>query len=263
VKLFSKQYSKEPSKQSSKKAEPLIILHGLFGHQGNWALHAKQLANHYDVYAFDARNHGRSDWCDTMSYGDMAEDVIQTMNALGLDKAHFLAHSMGGKTAMQLAFLEGRRINKLIIVDIAPVDYHAGPYAVLEGLQAVDLDSLGSRAEADEALSQYIEEKVLRDFLLTNLQRKGAEGYAWRFNLEALVQEYAAIKGGLSPQGVYDDEVLFIKGANSDYIQSEHKADIQKLFPSAKIKIIENAGHWVHSEKPEAFIKVVEDYLSY
>ena len=254
MQLFYKQYSCA--------GEPLIILHGLFGNQGNWAMHAKKLSEQFSIYGFDARNHGRSGWAETMSYQEMAEDLIETMDALGLSSAHFIAHSMGGKTAMQLAMLAPDRIKKMILVDIAPVEYPAGPYAVLEGLESLDLSTLTSRSQADLLLQKYVEEKGVRDFLLTNLQKDKQGAYSWRLNLSALVNCYSEIKAGLSPEGVYPQEVLFIKGADSDYILAEHREAILRQFPATKIKIIENAGHWVHSEKPSAFIKIVEGYLS-
>lgn len=258
MQLFYKQYGEQ--------GEPLIILHGLFGSQSNWAIHAKRLAQQYCVYAFDARNHGRSQWCSTMSYPEMASDIMQTMDALGVPQAHFIGHSMGGKTLMNLALLAPDRINKLMVVDIAPVEYPAGPYPVLDGLQAIDLDTLESRSQADAVLSEYVEEKGVRDFLLTNLQRASDKKYQWRFNLSALVEHYPQIKGGLSsgPEGSfkYAKEAFFIKGGNSEYILPEYKNDTLKLFPNSKMKVIHGAGHWVHSEKPSAFIKVIESYLS-
>lgn len=246
-------------KQYSTDGEPLIILHGLFGNQGNWAVHAKQLANHYAVVAFDARNHGSSPWADSMSYDEMAEDVIDTMDELGIGRAHFLAHSMGGKTAMQVALSHPDRVNKLIVVDIAPVAYSAESNAALDGLQALDLETIASRKEADQGLAQYIDDEGVRSFLLTNLRRGKDKSFCWRFNLAALVSNIEAIKGGVS--GVYDGEVLFIKGANSDYIIEDYRQQTFEHFPQAKIKIIANAGHWVHSEKPAALLKIVEKYL--
>ena len=56
----------------------------------------------------------------------------------------------------------------------------------------------------------------------------------------------------------YPDKVLFLGGENSTYIKAE---SVYSLFPKAEIKTIENAGHWLHAEQPEAFCEAVKDFL--
>src|SRR5439155_7029070 len=102
---------------------PLAILDGLFGSGRNWASIAQRLAAHHRVVALDLRNHGASPWSDTMAYAAMAEDVRATMQALGHRRFALLGHSMGGKAAMMLALAHGEAVERLIIVDVAPVPY--------------------------------------------------------------------------------------------------------------------------------------------
>jgi pimeloyl-ACP methyl ester carboxylesterase len=60
----------------------------------------------------------------------------------------------------------------------------------------------------------------------------------------------------------YVGDVLFIGGANSDYIQpNSHWPVILRLFPNAELKMIEGAGHNVHYEKPKEFIDVLKPFL--
>ena len=104
--------------KSSRKGEPLIILHGLFGMLDNWQTIANRLDNRYLVYLVDLRNHGRSPHMESMTYPEMAEDIVQLMDAEGIPAANILGHSMGGKVAMQLAFDHPLRVQKLIVADI-------------------------------------------------------------------------------------------------------------------------------------------------
>ena len=53
----------------------------------------------------------------------MADDVLETMRAHGLEQAALVGHSMGGKTAMQAALLAPERVTRLLVADIAPVAY--------------------------------------------------------------------------------------------------------------------------------------------
>jgi esterase len=250
--LYHRQYSGE--------GPPLIILHGLFGQRGNWATQAKELSDSFAVYGLDARNHGQSPHTDTMSYPEMAEDVRQTLDSLWIEKALFIGHSMGGKTAMQFALNWPERVSKLLLVDIAPVSYMSGPDRVLSALLYLNLEAIGSRQQADEQLQKDIPEKGIRDFLLSNLRRDG-DGFKWRMNLQAINASYADLRGGLSIQSPYIGETLFVKGENSDYLMPAYREQTLSIFPNAKIKMIPDCGHWVHSEKPAQFLKMARNFL--
>ncbi len=239
----------------------LLVLHGLYGQQGNWATHARALAEDFTVYALDARNHGQSPHAASMTLPEMAQDVSDTMDALGLPQAHLLGHSMGGKIAMLLALQQPARVQSLLVVDIAPVAYARGDVQVLQGLQALDPAALASRAEADAQLAAYVHTPAVRDFLLTNLVKEGTDGFRWRFNLPVLARSFGDIIGWPQVDAVYDGPVLFIKGANSDYILAEHQAATLRQFPRARLKTVQGAGHWVHSEKAETFRKLARDFL--
>ena len=241
------------------QGEPLIILHGLFGTLENWGSQIKVLAEHYQVYAVDLRNHGRSPHSDEMSYATMAEDIAELMDNHGLQSAHILGHSMGGKAAMQLALTQPERIRQLIIVDIAPVQYSHDHDTVIQGLKSVRLDTVTSRREAEQQLAEQVTDTGLRQFLLKNLYR-GENGFAWRMNLAVIESRYDNISA--PPEGnAYHGNTLFIKGGQSEYITLEHKDALLKYFPAASYKIIQNAGHWPHAEKPAAFSKLVMNFL--
>jgi esterase len=254
MKLYVKQYSQSGA--------PLVILHGLYGNQGNWSTHARQLAAHYAVYAFDARNHGQSPHADSMRLVEMAADVAETMDSLGMSNAHVLGHSMGGKTAMLLALDAPERVRSLVVVDIAPVAYQKGTDLVLNALLSVDLAQLESRDEADAQLAEHITTKTVRDFLLTNLQRSRDGVFRWRINLPAISAYFEELTGWPEAQRVYEGPALFIRGEQSDYVLPEYYAAMSRQFPRGTLKTVANAGHWVHSEKPEAVQRLVGNFLA-
>src|SRR5690606_15483716 len=168
-------------KQYSDQGEPLLILHGLFGSLQNWTWHCRKLAENFAVYALDMRNHGASPHDDVMNYQVMADDVLEFMDDHQLQKAHLLGHSMGGKTAMQLALKAPDRVDGLVIADIAPVQYggERGEHdEIFEGLCALALNTLASRSEADSQLAKWVPDDVVRQFLLSNLVRKPEGGFA-------------------------------------------------------------------------------------
>jgi esterase len=250
------------SKQYSDSGPPLVILHGLYGNQGNWSTHARHLAQHNAVYALDARNHGQSPWADSMQLDEMAGDVAETMDSLGLASAHLLGHSMGGKTAMLLALRQPQRVRSLVVVDIAPVAYARGSDPVLVALAALDLASLSSRADADAKLAERIASKPVRDFLLANLQRSAEGAFQWRINLPVIQQYFDEVTGWPEDHKVYEGRTLFIRGEQSDYILPQYHDAMRRLFPRGTLKTVANAGHWVHSEKPEAVQRLVGNFLA-
>jgi len=75
----------------------------------------------------DLRNHGESDHHDSMTYREMAEDVIRYADNANIDRFTILGHSMGGKTAMTLASLYPNRIDGIVIVDAPPKNSQRDP----------------------------------------------------------------------------------------------------------------------------------------
>ncbi|MDX1593713.1 MAG: alpha/beta fold hydrolase [Gammaproteobacteria bacterium] len=242
---------------------PLIILHGLFGSAANWGRIARDLATDHRVIVADLRNHGASPHADDAGYPAMAEDIAELVGCVSPDEPPtLLGHSMGGKTAMRFALEHPGRVARLIVVDIAPRAYRGHQDGVFDALCALDLDGLGSRAEADARLADRLPDPGLRAFLLANLQQ--ADGrLRWRVNLPVLAARLADIEGFPVPDGArYDGPVQFIAGRDSDYLKSGDEETIRELFPRAGITWIEGAGHWVHAAQPAAFLEAVRDFLA-
>ncbi|KZY90938.1 hypothetical protein A3744_21140, partial [Oleiphilus sp. HI0073] len=214
----------------------------------------KGLSEQFRVHLLDLRNHGQSPHSSLLDYDVMAKDVIDYLDDQNIKQAALIGHSMGGKTAMQVALMYPERVEALIVADIAPVQYSPGHEQILRGLAELAESPVGSRQAADEALSKWIEDWGVRQFLIKSLRRAddGDSGLVWRFNFEAIKANYTNILA--APHGGrYEKNVLFISGARSDYILPEHKAKTQKLFPKAQLKIIPETSHWLHAEKPEVF----------
>jgi len=242
---------------------PVAILHGLFGSGRNWRSIAQHLAARHRVLAFDLRNHGASPSADGMSYREMVEDLRASLHARGIDRAALLGHSMGGKVAMLAALLHPGEVDRLLVVDVAPV---ANPPVLLgyaRAMRAVDLAGVRRRAEVDAQLARAVPDPTERAFLLQNLVIDDGAAH-WRLNLDAIEREFPQIVGfpDISAGTAYAGPVLFVAGAASRYIQPGDETVIAHLFPRAHIVRIEEAGHWVHAEQPRAFLEVVAPFLS-
>ncbi len=251
-------------RQYAETGKPLLVLHGLFGSLGNWGWHSKQLAERFAVVALDLRNHGDSPHSDRLDYPAMAEDVRQLIAELGLDSCSIIGHSMGGKVAMQLALSHPDLVERLVVVDIAPVTYPENADShmnVLAAMDAVRLDEVKSRTEAEKTLKEFIDEDGVRKFVLTNLVRNDEGGFEWRLNKKAIRENYPALRAAPVRQKSFTRPVLFVKGSLSNYILPEHEAAIGEMFPKATVKVIMEAGHWLHAEQPKALQKLLIDFL--
>jgi esterase len=247
--------------ESYGEGPPLIILHGLFGSLDNWRTISRKFGRYYQVFTLDLRNHGRSPHSDDFNYPLMAEDLRGFMDEHSLRSVCLLGHSMGGKAAMQFAVTYPDRVEKLVVVDIAPKDYQPRHDDILHALVSLDLGAFARRTEIDGALKTAIPDNAVRQFLLTNLVRNEADVFIWRMNLGAIAQHYSKIIRGLNSDRSFDKPVLFLKGENSDYIQHEDYALIAWFFPLAHLVTVSGAGHWVQAEAPAKFLSVVLDFL--
>ena len=250
------------------EGSPLILLHGLFGSLDNLGGIARRLEDQWQIHALDERNHGSSPHTETMDYPAMAKDVIAYMDSQGIEKASLLGHSMGGKVAMQVALQAPERVDKLIVADIAPVSYKPRHDAILEGLTGIDLTGVRSRQDADKLMAGFVGEPGVRQFLLKNLERipreqqeEGAATFRWRLNLPVIDACYENLARAPEGEGPFPGPVLFLKGADSAYIQEKHRDDIQRLFPQAQLRIIQDTGHWLHAEKADTFAALCRRFL--
>jgi pimeloyl-ACP methyl ester carboxylesterase len=240
-------------------APPLIILHGFFASSRNWRQIAEQLSAKFHVYVLDIRNHGSSDHDPVMDYPAMAEDVRHFMSCRGLVKVSLLGHSMGGKVAMWLALNYPAMIDKLLVVDIAPVSYQHSFDDLIQALKALPLAQISNRKQAEIRLAESIPELSYRQFLLQNLILKDGE-YCWRIDLDIFYRTADNIIGFPDARHLlpYPGDALFIAGEESNYIKP---GAMSALFPLAVIETIADAGHWLHVQQPAAFLAVVEEFL--
>jgi esterase len=239
----------------------VILIHGLFGSLENLNVIAKPLSEYFNVINVDLRNHGLSPHYDEMNYPAMAQDIIDLMLHLNIENAHMIGHSMGGKVAMELALTHPGRVNKLVVLDIAPVAYTARHTKILQALRAVDNESIEDRKQADSIMSPYIEELGVRQFLLKSLSKDNNGQYAWRFNLKIIDEKYSTITANINENNSCLCDTLFIKGNDSDYILPDHRNTITARFKNTKAKVIHGAGHWLHAENPGLFHELAMSFF--
>lgn len=242
------------------EGETLVLLHGLLGSLSNLNSVAQGLKQDYRVIQIDLRNHGQSFWSSEMNYAAMAQDVIVLLQQLTVTQFSLIGHSMGGKTAMTITHLIPEQIKKLVVLDIAPVayDFHQnGHDRTFEALHAVIEQKAQNRQEVSQILMSMLDNAPLTAFLLKSFDNERKD---WKFNLNALSNHITDISGW-TVQPPWQGPTLFVKGENSHYIIPQYKDAILSQFPQAKVNIIANAGHNVHTEKPDSVLRAIHRIL--
>ncbi|PHM63503.1 esterase [Xenorhabdus ishibashii] len=234
----------------------IVLIHGLFGDLNNLGVLGRDLQQHYSVIQVDVRNHGLSPRMENMDYRDMAQDVLTLLDELNVPKATIIGHSMGGKIAMTMTAIAPKRIEKIVVIDMAPVVYpvrrHDSIFAALNKVTAADIQT---RQAAADIMRQDIREEGVIQFLLKSF-RQGE----WKFNLPVLQKEYEKIIGWETIPA-WHEPALFIRGGNSNYVTEEYREDIINQFPQATAWVVAGCGHWVHAEKPEAVLRAIHRFL--
>lgn len=250
------------SKIYGDNAKQLLIFHGLFGQGDNFATLAKQFSEFYTVHTIDLRNHGRSFHSDKIDFELMNEDILHYLNHYQIQECYLLGHSLGGRSVIEFSYQFPERVEKLVVVDMAPKAYPPHHQGIIKALNSVDFDTVAKRSDVEEILKQYIPDMGTRQFLLKNVYVKEDGRYGFRFNLKALTDSYLELVGENLGNGVFAKPTLFLRGENSNYIMDEDFDLIYRHFPKAVIQTVPNAGHWVHAESPNVFFDNVVEFLN-
>ncbi len=255
MKLACRKYGEGP---------PLIILHGLYGSSDNWVTIAKALSESFTVYLPDLRNHGQSPHDSIHDYDSMRDDLFELVSELKLRKFFLAGHSMGGKCAVSFALKWPDKLLGLLVADISPFrnnnslrQEYENHKAILEAMISLDLRKISTRREAENIVAEKISSADLRGFILKNLQRKTDGSYAWKLNVAALNNNIDKIIEAIpfaDNDPVKGFPVIFLKGADSDYLPDEDFSAILRVFPAAELIVVPHAGHWIHSDNPEDVI---------
>src|SRR5262249_28655088 len=134
---------------------------------------------------------------------------------------------------------------------------------LLVALRDLYLEAFKSFGQIDAALASSIRDTGVRQFLLKNLGRDTNKSFHWKIDLDAIIKNYDELTKSIIVKHGFDKPTCFIRGGRSNYMQDTDLSVILKIFPQVRIIVIARAGHWVHVDAPEEFLKIVTDFLKY
>ena len=249
---------------------PLVLLHGITGHARTWDHLAASLGPAWRVLALDQRGHGDSEPASDRDYGvgAMAEDVAAFVDALHLDRFTLLGLSMGGRVSMAYAAAHPARLERLVIVDIAP-DIHPPGMARIRTMMANAPEAIESEEWAVEVAAVANPRADLGELRhrIKHAIRRGPDGVlTWKYDRE--LREMMRRGGRREPLDLWaclpriTCPTLLIRGAESDVYSPELAQRMLAALPDGRVVEVPDAGHTVPGDRPEQFADVVQRFLA-
>ncbi|MBI4496549.1 MAG: alpha/beta hydrolase [Chloroflexi bacterium] len=238
-------------------AEALVCLPGLGGHGHIWDSFAGAIRTVYRVYALDQRGQGDSEWPAAPDYltAHWVSDLKGLLDALGVDRAVLVGHSMGAHNAMAFAARYPDRVKQLVLVDMGPA---RNPPAnrVPPPADFADLDEAVAYAQQTSPQTP-LEQQVLRLTWATKVLPNGRLGFkadprvsdAWQ--ADNLWDELPRITA----------PTLILRAALSQTLPEEVGQKMAQTIPQARFEVVEGAGHSIHADRPAAFAALVLQFL--
>jgi pimeloyl-ACP methyl ester carboxylesterase len=249
---------------------PAGLLHGITGHARTWDTLATALAADWRVLALDQRGHGDSAAAPDGDYGvgAMADDLGAFADALGLATFTLVGLSMGGRVAMGFAGAHPRRVERLVIVDIAP-DIHPPGMTRIRAQIANAPEAIESEEWAVEtamAANPRADVGELRHRIKHALRREPDGTLTWKYARD--VREMMRRGGRREPLDLWERlthitcPTLLVRGAESDVLSPELAQRMIAALLDGRLVEVPGAGHTVPGDRPAEFVEVVRRFLS-
>ena len=248
-------------------APPLVLLHGFTSHSRSWDHFAESVAGDFRVLALDQRGHGESEWTEDYASARRVEDLDAFVAALGLAKFNLLGLSMGGICAYEYAVKNPETLERLVIVDIAPILEQAGIDRIMTGVRERDVFDDPEEAVAQaRAANPRPPDWALRHRVLNNLMQTADGKWTYRYDV--------ALRRDRPPQPPTDAEAMFaalaritcptllVRGAESDLLGRATAERMAAAIPDCTLVEVSDAGHSVPLDNPEGFRDAVRAWLA-
>ena len=248
----------------------ILFLHGLMGQGRMWRNFAlnDSISKERDVFLVDLRNHGESDHHASMTYEEMARDVARFAESRGLESYTLIGHNLGAKTAMVTATLFPDQVNGVICLDTAPATTESDKKEMtvnsLKQIKALPVVGK-TRKEAMTIITNEFKDAGIANFIANNLVYSEADDHQtveWSINIDAIMANIDNIVGYPKVQKQehrYPGLAYFLNGSLSVKYADEVYTN---EFPQARVAEVEGAGHYIHIDKGQTVLSLIEECLS-
>lgn len=257
---------------------PIVLVHGGRDHARNWDMVAAGLRDQFHVYAPDLRGHGDSAWAIGSQYGmpDYLLDLHQLLRHLEARPAILIGHSLGGAIVLQYAGIYPDRVSRVVAIEgLGPppsmtvekpveerLDEWIRTMELLATRQPRRYETLAKAEARMREANERLSPEMARHLTVHGMVRLEDGTYAWKFdNYVRAWGPHAYDRTGV--QRLWSRitcPVLLIRGGES-WAENPVADGRASHFRNARYLEVEGAGHWVHHDKLEVFMREVREFL--
>ncbi len=245
---------------------PLILIHGSgpgVTAYANWRGVLPDFAKNFRCYAPDTLGFGYTDFpCDIQGFAmdRWVAHLIGFMDALGIEKAHFIGNSYGGALTLALATRHPDRVDRAVLMGAAGLRF-----AMTEGLERVwgyqpSLDAMRGLMNTFAFDAGLVKEEIVRSRYEASIRPGAQEAYTSLFPeprqrwLDALATDPEALKAMQHP-------TLIVHGREDVIVPFANSVRFHELIPNSELHLFGGCGHWTQIERRERFIALVTPFL--
>lgn len=243
------------SEMGDTNGKPLLLIHGYTDNSRSWSLVAPYLINRH-IYAIDLRGHGKSSAPECCyAYADLANDVYLFLNAMKVEKADVVGHSLGSITAQVLSAQHPDKVGKIVLVS-STVNTGGGPGTWL-------WDNIMPLAPPIDPNGKFMMDwywnpnPVEETFIKPEREESAAvpiqvwKGVLWGTTLGDLSKIAPLIKA----------PVMIFWGDQDQLFDASHQKALRAAFPKARYETFQGAGHNMFWEQPKRSAELINDFL--
>ena len=257
---------------------PLLLIHGNRDHARTWDQVAVRLKDQFCVYAVDLRGHGDSDWSVGGQYSmpEFVLDVATLGAELGRSPLTVIGHSLGGAVALNYAGIFPQHVSKLVAIEgLGPPGARARRRvrcACGAGSRTCSTSTRASRAATPPSRTPcarmreenpHLTEDMAHHLTVHGMKKNDDGTLSWKF--DNYVRLHSPYEFNIAEAREIWNQIrcpmLLIRGSESWAADPEQDGKAT-AFHDYQSVMITDAGHWVHHDQLEPFMKVVWGFLN-
>lgn len=254
--------------QLTGKGPPLVFIHGLLGFWRNFYSVSQAFKNDYISLLYDQRGHGLSFHGGPYTIEQFALDLKDILDHLKWHSVALVGHSLGGYISYLFAYKHPEYVKKMLVVDSNPWPLPQTGDNIKSLLLSLP-PFFDDRAQAGIFFKKSVENNTLSKatagLLMANLEKNNKGPVKFLFDTQGILESLKSIR---EQQPNYPSMIkklqiptLILRGKNSPYFLESNFKKALTLNPLVIGKEIKNSQHWIHSEQPQAFKKILKNFL--
>lgn len=247
----------------------VVLVHGSRLHAHVWNDFNRRYSDRFHIVAVDQRGHGDSQWCPQQRYGleDLYADLHAVVETRGLRRFTLIGHSLGGRVSMLYASRHPERLERLVLVDITAgrpnVDPNADLSRITETPPPRDFESPEAAIAYLGRLLHRAPAHMIEESVRLGIRPIEGGRYTWKYD-PVLLQRTRAVA---PPPDLWSAvktvpvPTLLQYGSLSQVVNAELAERMAATMPRCAVERIDNAGHALFTDQPDAFAASVARFL--